>query len=79
MVDDEVQKKQDLDSLRASGLYRAHAQASHLPHHSGDGYYFGGGSVLTIGSISIDLGEGSETGPLARELARRWNNGVSGK
>jgi len=34
------------------------ARVSKLPEHSGDGYGFGGGVVVTIGQISIMLGEG---------------------
>lgn len=44
-----------------------------LPVHSGDGYGYGGGAVVTIGDRSIQLGEGYIAKMLAEELARRWN------
>lgn len=50
------------------------AIVSHLPGFSGDGYGYGGGSVLTIGGISLLLGEGSDANELAWELANRWND-----
>ena len=51
------------------------ARASKLPEHSGDGYGWGGGAVVTIGQISIMLGEGVYAHQLAEEIARRWNSG----
>jgi hypothetical protein len=49
------------------------AVVSNLPAFSGDGYGWGGGTVLTIGSRSIVFGEGQEANKLAVEIARRWN------
>ena len=49
------------------------AQSSKLPEHSADGYGWGGGAVLTIGTKSILLGEGKDAHALAAEIARRWN------
>jgi len=51
------------------------ARVSQLPSHSGDGYSFGGGTVITIGQISIVLGDGEYAHLLAEEIARRWNAG----
>jgi len=41
--------------------------------HSGDGYGYGGGAIVTIGDRSIQFGEGREAWQLAIEVARRWN------
>jgi len=49
------------------------AVVSHLPGFSGDGYGYGGGTVLTIGSRSLLLGEGEAANELAWEIANRWN------
>lgn len=49
------------------------AQASKLPEHSADGYGWGGGAVLTIGTVSFLIGEGRDAHALAAEIARRWN------
>ena len=51
------------------------ALVSKLPEHSGDGYGWGGGTVVTIGRHSIMLGEGMPAHILAEEIARRWNAG----
>jgi hypothetical protein len=51
------------------------AKVSHLPSHSGDGYGYGGGVVLTIGGQSILLGDADHAFALAQEIARRWNQG----
>lgn len=50
------------------------ARASQLPHHSGDGYAWGGGAVVTIGERAIVIGEGDGAFEIAREIARRWNH-----
>lgn len=52
-----------------------YAHTSKLPEHSGDGYGWGGGAVVTIGQHSIMLGEGMQAHLLADEIARRWNAG----
>ena len=49
------------------------ARASRLPAGSGEGCYFGGGAVLTIGVQSFLIGEGDGAFELAQEIARRWN------
>lgn len=49
------------------------AQVGFLPSHSGDGYGYGGGAILTIGSVAIPLGEGYEAREIAKEMAARWN------
>jgi hypothetical protein len=51
------------------------AVVSWLPFHSGDGYGWGGGVILTIGSHAIPIGEGPMANELAKEIARRWNVG----
>ena len=51
------------------------ARVSKLPEHSGDGYGWGGGAIVTIGHISIMLGDGPHAHQLAEEIARRWNSG----
>lgn len=50
------------------------AHASRLPFQSGDGYSFGGAAVVTIGPMSILVGEGDGSFELAAEIARRWND-----
>lgn len=45
-----------------------------LPTHSGDGYGFGGGVVLTIGEFAFPFGEGRDAAAIAREIARLWNS-----
>ncbi len=47
------------------------AVVSYLPYHDGDGYSWGGGTILTIGKRSIALSP--KDGKLADEIARRWN------
>ena len=51
------------------------ARVSKLPEHSGDGYGWGGGAIVTIGSVSIMLGDGPDAHQLAAEISRRWNAG----
>ncbi len=63
----------DVQKLKDMGLDTQPAQASRLPSHSGDGYYYGGGSIVVIGKFAIQIGEGEAAWPLAQELARRWN------
>lgn len=52
------------------------AQVSFLPHNSGDGYGYGGGAILTIGSTAIPFGEGYEARELAKAIATRWNDAI---
>lgn len=49
------------------------AMVSRLPEHSGDGYSYGGGCVVTIDGVSLVIGEGATAWRLAKEIARRWN------
>lgn len=58
-----------------SAFEKEEAHASKLPEHSGNGYGWGGGAVVTIGPYSIMLGEGMQAHLLAKEIARRWNAG----
>lgn len=61
----------------AEKLRKGEAVVTTLPVYSGDGYGYGGGTVLTIGNRSIQFGEGFEAYKLAEEVARRWNEGAS--
>ncbi|HBQ33114.1 MAG TPA: hypothetical protein DD739_10560 [Ochrobactrum anthropi] len=49
------------------------AEVRFMPIHSGDGYGYGGGSVLCIGRFAIPFGEHPDAANLALEIARRWN------
>lgn len=49
------------------------ARASWLPYHTGDGYSYGGGAIVSIGDRAIMVGEGDGSYELACEIARRWN------
>lgn len=51
----------------------AKAVVSYLPVYSGDGYGYGGGAVLTIGTVSVGLGESSQAAKVAKDMAHRWN------
>lgn len=51
------------------------AVVSHLPYRDGDGYSYGGDTILTIGKRSIALA--SQDDKFAKEVARRWNAGRS--
>lgn len=53
------------------------AKVCHLPSHSGDGYGYGGGAILCIGSFAIPIGEGRDAEKVARELARLWNDALA--
>lgn len=61
------------EQYRKPNVSEQEAHASCLPYHTGDGYGFGGGAVVTIGERSIVVGEGEGSLELAREIARRWN------
>lgn len=74
-MDDEL-SAHEMAVLKQIGLDTQPAQAARLPWKSGDGYSFGGGAIVTIGSIAIDLGEGDNAMALAKEIARRWNAGI---
>lgn len=49
------------------------ANVARLPWQDGDGYSYGGNTILIIGDIAVDLGTGSHAADLAAEIARRWN------
>ncbi len=53
------------------------ATVSHLPAYAWNGYGYGGSAVLTIGDISILLGETANANELAWEIANRWNAALS--
>jgi hypothetical protein len=44
-----------------------------LPIHSGDGYGYGGGNILTIGEFAFPFGESPKAAEIAREIERLWN------
>lgn len=46
----------------------AEARMSFLPVHSGDGYSYGGGVVVTVGKKAILLGEGTEAEVLGHHI-----------
>ena len=54
-------------------LSAATATVGILPKHSGDGYGYGGGAVLTIGDRAILFGEDGYSAWFAMEVAKRWN------
>lgn len=58
---------------KLAALRLEEARVSYLPCHSGDGYGYGGGAVLTIGEMAIPMGEGFVAGKIAEEMAARWN------
>lgn len=60
-----------------SRLVEAEATYSELPSLSGDGYGYGGSAVVTIGGVSVLLGENVQAHELAKEMVRRWNAGRS--
>lgn len=49
------------------------AFVSNLPVYSGDGYGYGGGTLLTIGTTTVPFGEGRKVNEIAYEMALRWN------
>lgn len=53
------------------------ATVSHTPSFSGDGYGYGGSTVLTIGGTSLLFGEGERANELAWEMANRWNAAIN--
>lgn len=65
--------KEERDEWRAETAIK-----SCLPSHSGDGYGYGGGAVVTIGQFSILFGEGEPAHWLAQEVANRWNGERNG-
>ncbi|MFC6487323.1 hypothetical protein [Nitratireductor sp. GCM10026969] len=54
-------------------FFSEEAVVTTLPAFSGDGYGYGGGTILSIGDRSIQFGEDYEAHKLAEEVARRWN------
>lgn len=55
------------------------ARVSFLPEHTGDGYGYGGGTILTIGKRSILFGDEKDTKLLAQEIADAWNERLQRK
>ena len=49
------------------------ARVLQSPIHSGDGYGFGGATILAIGRFGIQFGEHPDARALADEIARLWN------
>lgn len=60
-----------------SRVTEAEATYSELPSLSGDGYGYGGSAVVTIGGVSLLIGENTQAHELAKEIVRRWNAGRS--
>lgn len=54
-------------------VLEAEAAVSFLPWQNGDGYSFGGGTILTIGTHSYFMGTDRESEVIAKEIANRWN------
>ncbi len=59
--------------LTSDDIRDKRAFVSRTPILSGDGYGYGGVWMLTIGDVSIVVGEESRDAWLADEIARRWN------
>ena len=57
-------------------MKKARAIVSVLPSYSGDGYGYGGGAIVSIGDVAIQLREGHVARKLAEEVARRWNSAI---
>lgn len=49
------------------------AIASQLPHHSGDGYSYGGGSVVVVGAYTVVVGEGQDSWRIAKHIEQAVN------
>jgi hypothetical protein len=67
----------EVAKLQEAGLTTAMATAATLPSHSGDGYGYGGGALVIIGGVAIPLGEGTTAIALSKEIANRWNRGIT--
>jgi hypothetical protein len=49
------------------------ARVVQSPIQSGDGYSYGGATILAIGRFGIQFGEHPDVRALADEIARLWN------
>ena len=49
------------------------ARVSFTPIRSGDGYSFGGATIVAIGPFALELGEHPQAQRLGKEIADRWN------
>jgi hypothetical protein len=54
-------------------IERKRAIYSELPGFSKEGYSLRGSAVVTIGDISVLMGDSDRAHELASELVRRWN------
>ena len=52
------------------------ARVSFTPVRSGDGYSFGGATIVAIGPFALELGEHPQAQRLGKEIADRWNAGA---
>ena len=52
------------------------ARVSFTPVRSGDGYSFGGATIVAIGPFALELGEHPQALHLGKEIADRWNRGA---
>ena len=52
------------------------ARVSFTPIRSGDGYSFGGATIVAIGPFALELGEHPQAQHLGKEIADRWNRGA---
>jgi hypothetical protein len=55
------------------------AKVVYLPIHSGDGYGYGNGVVLTVGEFGFPFGESPKAAEVAREIERLWNSYGEGR
>lgn len=49
------------------------ASVAYLPTKAGDGYEYGGGTILKIASFAFDFGPDKDRGEIALRLALLWN------
>ena len=49
------------------------ARVHYTPVHSGDGYSFGGATIVAIGPFAIPIGEHPQSQHLGKEIVERWN------
>lgn len=49
------------------------ARASQLPTHSGDGYSYGGGSIVQILGYAVVIGEGQDSWRIAKHIETAVN------
>jgi hypothetical protein len=58
---------------------KSDARVLQSPIHGGDGYSYGGSTILAIGRFGIQFGEHSDARALADEIARLWNEAHAGR